>query len=173
MNISETSDLFKKLKTKTEKKNEIKIYENFIKILLALESKDLTKNQRQSIEKKLETLKLNVKPTNHKKYFKRKLTEFMKYLKDEHSFVPEKYYLEMGMGIGMCWGVALGGSLSVFNLDMESNPIVFGLIIGMCIGMFIGTNMDTKAKKEGRVLKNTKYKTNRPIRDSMKSWQAR
>lgn len=147
MNIEETIKLFKKLKSGTDNKYEIKIYKNFIDILSELNNRNLKEEQKQSIEKKLELLELNFNPENGKKYYRRKLAAFKKYLKDEFSLISKGYYTAIGMSLGMCFGVALGST--IFGLSMGTST---GLVIGMIIGLAVGKSMDTHAEKVGRVL---------------------
>lgn len=148
MNIIETIKLFEKLITETENKYEIKIYKNFNGILSDLKNRELKEKQIQSIEKELDILKLKANPEKRKRYFKRKLTTFKVYLKKELSLISKGYYTAIGMSLGMCFGVALGSS--VFGLSSGTSS---GLAIGMLIGIVIGRKLDTKAEKEGRVLK--------------------
>ena len=147
MNINEASGFFKSLITETDKKSEIRVYEKFIGILSDLKNRKLTEKQLKSIEEELDTLKIKANPENRKKYFNQKLTEFKKYLKAQFSFISEGYYTGIGMSLGMSFGVAFGAA---FRNDLG---ITYGLISGMLVGLIIGAVMDSKAKKEGRVLK--------------------
>ncbi len=155
MNINEANDFFKSLITGTDKKSELKVYESFIAILSDLKNKDLTEKQLQSIEEKLDTLKLKANPQNRKKHFKRKYTEFTTYLKDEFSLITEGYYTGIGMVFGMMFGTSLG---IVFGTSFEAGTgtaigLSMGTGIGMTIGMMFGAAKDSEAKKQGRVLK--------------------
>ena len=89
MKLSEASEFLKSLITQTNEKSEIRIYEKFIAILSDLKSRGLTKKQLQSIEEELDTLKLKANPENRKNHLKRKLAEFIKYLKKEFSLISE------------------------------------------------------------------------------------
>lgn len=144
MTIIAANDFFKNLITNTQEKSEIKVYQKFIAILTDLESKVLTKDQLQSIEKELDTLNLNIHSKNKKKYFNQKLTIFIKFLKKSFSLITEGYYTAIGISLGMGFGVAFGATFS---------NVSYGLIIGMMIGLIVGASMDSKAKKEGKVLK--------------------
>jgi hypothetical protein len=144
MTINAAYDLFKNLITEAQEKSEVKVYNKFIAILTDLESKVLTNEQLQSIEKELDTLDLNVNAENKKKHFKHKLTKFIKFLKKTFSLITEGYYTAIGMSLGMSFGVAFGAAFSNVSL---------GLIIGMLIGLIVGASMDSKAKKDGKVLK--------------------
>jgi len=148
MNINEVSDLFNSLITATDKKSEIRVYKGFIGILNDLENKNLTEKQIQLIEEELDALKLKANPENRKKYFSQKLTEFKKYLKDKFSFISEGYYTGIGLSLGISFGVTFG---------VVYGKVPYGMILGMLLGLTIGAVMDSKAKKEGRVL-NTKLK---------------
>jgi len=144
MNINEASDFFKSLISETDKNSEIRVYERFIGILSDLKNRDLTEKQLQSIEKELDTLNLNVSSENRKKHFKEKLNLFIKYLKEKFSLISEGYYTAIGISLGMSFGVAFGAAF---------NNVSYGLIFGMLIGLIVGAAMDSKAKKEGKVLR--------------------
>jgi len=142
MKINATSDFFKNLLTETKEKSEIRVYKKFIAILSDLINKDLTEKPLKLIEDELETLNLN--PVNRKKYFKQKFNEFTTFLKDKLSLISEGYYTSIGISLGLCFGVAFGAAFK---------NVSYGLIFGMLIGLAIGTSLDSKAKKEGKVLK--------------------
>ena len=147
MTINNTIIFFESLLIRTDKKSELKVYENFITILSDLKNKDLSDGQLQSIEVELDNLKLKSNPKNKKRHFSKKLTAFKKYLKEELSLISEGYYTTIGMSLGMSLGVAIGASFG------ESTGIALGISLGMLIGLAIGRNKDAEAKKEGRVLK--------------------
>ena len=143
MKINTASDFFKNLITETGDKSEIRVYEKFITILSDLKNRDLTQEQMKSIEEELDSLNFNANSNNRKKHFKQKLNQFIKYLKEKLSLISKGYYTAIGMSLGMSFGVAFGAAL-----ENVSN----GLIFGMLIGLIIGARMDSKAKKEGKVL---------------------
>ena len=148
MNINEASELLKRLISESYNKSEIKVYQSFLNILSALKNRELTPEEMRFIEEKLDELKLTAYADNRKKYLKRKLNEFKKYLTAEFSLITEGYYTAIGMSLGMTFGVALGQT--IFGADMG---IGLGISIGMLIGLIIGRNLDAKAEKQGRVLK--------------------
>ena len=143
MNISETSNYFKTLIKGTTEKSEIRIYEKFIAILSDLENMKLTKEQLISIEEEIQTLNLKASPENKKIFFKQKLAEFKKYLKHKLSLISEGHYTAIGMSLGTSFGVVFG--------VIYAN-ISYGLIFGLLFGLMIGAVMDSKAKKQNRVL---------------------
>jgi len=143
MKINIASDFFKILITETEEKSEIKVYEKFIAILSDLKNRDLSQQQKQLIEEKLDSLNFNEKSNNRKKHFKQKLNLFIKFLKEKLSLISKGYYTAIGMSLGMSFGVAFGAAFE---------NVSYGLVFGMLIGLIIGATMDSKAKKEGKVL---------------------
>lgn len=145
MSIKEASDFFEGLLRTTDKKSERKIYENFMGILSDLDNRALDVEQLESIEKELEILDLKANTDNRKRYLRKKLGAFKKYLKAQFSFVTEGYYLAIGISLGVAFGAAFG---SAFNVGL-------GVSFGMVIGLIIGQNMDAKAKKQNLVLKTT------------------
>ena len=144
MNINDACNFFKKLITETDEKSEIRVYHKFITILSDLENRELTDEQLQSIEKELDSLNLNASSENRKKHFMKKLNLFIKYLKEKFSLISEGYYTAIGISLGLSFGVAFGAAF---------NNVSYGLIFGMLIGLIVGASMDSKAKKEGKVLK--------------------
>ena len=148
MNIIEASDLFNTLISNTDKRSEIKVYQNFLEILSALKNRDLTQEEIRSIEEELDILKLKDYPENKKKYLRRKRDKFKEYLKTEFSLITEGYYTGIGLALGISFGVAIGAS--IFG---QSSGSSLGISIGMVVGLIIGRVMDNKAEKENRVLK--------------------
>ena len=150
MTLQEAYNLFESLKKETTKKSEIKIYEKFLHILSELKNREFSKDEIQSIESELDSLNLESNPGNKKKYFKKALSKFEKYLKDTFSLTTKRYYTELGIALGASFGILFG---VVFLSSWErSMGISLGLIIGSGIGGAIGRSMDVKAKNEGSVL---------------------
>ncbi|MFT6338376.1 MAG: hypothetical protein ACJATI_005149 [Halioglobus sp.] len=137
--------LFDDLKSETDNRSEIKVYENFIGIISELDNKGLDTDELEDIEYNLDTLGLHSIQDNRKKFYKKNLGEFKKYLKDEFSLISEGYYTGLGMALGLAFGVAFGSAIGASN----------GLIFVMLIGLVIGASMDSEAKKQNRVLKTT------------------
>lgn len=148
MKINEASDLLKSLIKETTKKSDIKVYQSFLGILTALKNRELTQEDIRSIEEELDILKLKEYPENKKKYLRRKLNEFKKFLKTEFSLISEGHYTSIGIGIGMTMGIAIG--TSIFGAE---SGVALGISLGMVFGLAIGRNMDNQAEKENRVLK--------------------
>ncbi len=63
--------------------------------------REFSKDEIQSIETELGNLSLKSNPENRKKYFKKALTKFEKYLKDTFSLTSKGYYAELGIALGM------------------------------------------------------------------------
>jgi len=153
MTINEASDFFKNFIIGTNEKSEKKVYEKFIEILSDLKNRDLTEKQLQSIEKKLDNLKLKANPEHRKKYFKQKLIEFTQFLKDVLSLITEGHYTGLGISLGMTFGMVFGMMFGmIFGVDSGTNGLIYGLVFGMIIGLIIGSNMDSNAKRQGKVL---------------------
>ena len=147
MEITEASDFLESLRNKTDKRSEIKIYENFVEILSALKGKNLTEEQIQSIEKELDKLELKANPENRKKYFKQRLSKLKTFLKDNFSLITTGYYAIMGASYGILLGVLLEASFGmVFQRSL-------GICLGLIIGFFVGQYMDKAAEKQNRVLR--------------------
>ena len=150
MTLKNAFNFFESLVSETSKKSEIKVYQEFIQIINGLEKKNLSEDEIQSIEIELDRLNLKSNPENRKKYFKKTLSKFEKYLKDTFSLTSKGYYTNLYSGLGLSFGLLFGVAI-LSNLE-RSLGISLGLIGGMLIGLIIGRNMDSKAVAEGRVL---------------------
>lgn len=150
MTLQTAYNLFESLITETTKKYEIRVYEKFLHILSELKAREFTKDEIHSIEMELDRLNLNSNPENRKKYFKKALRKFEKYLKDAFSLTPNGHYTNLGIGLGSSFGILFG---IVFLSSLErSLGIALSLSIGMLIGLIIGRTMDTQAKTAGKML---------------------
>lgn len=150
MTLQEACDFFESLKNETTKKYEIKVYEKFLHMLSKLKNREFSKDEIQSIETELDRLNLESNPGNKKKYFKKALSTFEKFLKDTFSLTSEGYYTNIGVSMGAAFGIVAG---VVFGERFEKSlGLALGISIGMLIGAIIGRSMDAKAKSEGRMI---------------------
>jgi len=154
MKLSEALDFLENLIEETNNKSESKIYQGFINVLSNLKNRELTEQQVNSIELKLDSLDLSANSKNRKKYLNRKFTEFTTYLKKEFSFVTAGYYTGIGMIYGMIFGPGLGLVLgTAFGGGTGTGiGLSIGAGIGMVFGMMFGAAKDAEAKKQNRVL---------------------
>jgi len=150
MTLQEAYNFFESLKTETTKKYEIKVYEKFLHMLTELKIREFSKDEIQSIELELDRLNLKSNPENKKKYFKKALGKYEKYLKETFSLTAKAYYQKLYGGLGLLFGLLFG---VVFLSSLErSLGISLGLIGGMVVGSLIGRNMDSQAKAAGNIL---------------------
>ena len=150
MTLQEALNILGNLKTETSKKYEIKVYDRFLYILNGLGKREFSKDELQLIEIELDSLHLESKPKNRKKYFKKALSKFEKYLKDKFSLTSKGYYTNMYGGVGLSFGLLFG--IILFSKWERSLGISMGLLFGMLIGSTIGKFIDAKAIREDRVL---------------------
>ena len=150
MTIQEAYNFFESLKTETTKKYEIKVYKKFLHILNGLKVREFSKDEIQSLEMELDSLNLASKPEYRKKYFKKALTKFEKYLMDTFNLISKGYYTNLYGGFGLSFGLLFG--VVFLSIWERSLGISMGLIFGMLIGSTIGRSIDVKAISEGRVL---------------------
>jgi len=150
MKLQESYNFFESLRTETTKKYEIRVYEKFLHILTELKTRKFSKDEIQSIETELDSLNLKSNPESKKKYFKKALSKFEKFLKDTFSLTSKGHYAELCGGLGMLFGVVAG--ILIGERSEKSLGIAVGISLGMLIGLFIGSQMDAKAKKENRVI---------------------
>lgn len=150
MTLQEAYNLFESLITETTGKNEIGLYEDFLRILTELKDRKFSKDEIQSIEAELDRLNLGSNPENRKKHYKKVRIKFEKYLKDTFSLISKGHYTKLGIGLGSTFGILFG---IVFLSNVErSLGIALGLSFGMFIGLIIGRIMDSQAKAAGRML---------------------
>ncbi|MCF8374623.1 MAG: hypothetical protein K9H64_23595 [Bacteroidales bacterium] len=150
MTLQEANNFFESLKNETTTKSEIRIYEKFLHIITQLKSRAFTKEELQTIEAELDSLKLNSNPENKKKYFKKALSKFESYLKDAFSFTSKWYYTILGIVFGPAFGVLLG--VLIGGYFERSLGVSFGISIGLLIGMLVGGYMDARVKAAGNML---------------------
>ncbi|MFT6857259.1 MAG: hypothetical protein ACJA0X_003247 [Cyclobacteriaceae bacterium] len=150
MTLQEAHNFFESLKTKTTKKYEIRVYEKFFRILTNLKNREFSKDEIHSIETELDHLNLKSNPDNRKKYFKKRLSTFEKYLQETFSLTTKEYYQKLYGGLGLVFGM-LFGVVFLSNLD-RSIGISLGLIGGTVVGSLIGRHMDARAKIAGNML---------------------
>lgn len=151
MKIDIAIDLFEGLKTRTDKKSEIKIYTKFQDLLISIKNKGLEECELKAIEEKLDTLELNAQPSKPRRYFRKKFNALVSFLQKEFSYVQPGYYKGLYMALGMTFGVAIGASIGS-SMD-QSSGTALGLSLGMALGLVLGQAKDKAAEKDGLVLK--------------------
>jgi len=150
MTLKNALNYFKNLVSKASKKSEIKVYQEFIRIITELEKRDLSETEIHSLETTLDTLGLNSANTNHKKHFNKALKRFKKYLRDAFSLTTKGYYTNIGIALGSSFGILFG---IVFLSSFErSLGITLGILIGMVTGLIIGRNLDAEAEASGKTV---------------------
>ena len=148
MTIKESKEFLKNLLDQSTKSREIKIYNKFIGILMSIEKREFSTYQIVLIEKELSILNLKQPTKNRKKYIGKKLSAFVQYLESEHSILLEGHYADLGLKMGLVFGMALG--TFIFR---DSGAGATGMCFGMLIGNIIGRYMDKEAAKQNQVLK--------------------
>ena len=150
MTLQAAYNFFESLKTETNKKYEIKVYEKFLHILSELKIREFSKEEIQSIETELESLNSKSNPENRKKYFKKALSKFEKYLKDTFSLTSKGYYTNTSVSLGILFGVVFG--VLIGERFEKSLGVSFGICMGLFIGAYIGRRRDAQAKAAGNML---------------------
>jgi hypothetical protein len=146
MTLKNALNYFKSLVSETRKKSEIKVYQDFIQIISSLEKRELSETEIQAIETELDALDLNSATAPNKRYYKKALQQFKKYLKNAFSLTTKGYYTNMGVGLGTLFGVLFG---VVFLGSFERS---MGISLGMLMGLLIGRHLDAQAEASGMVV---------------------
>ena len=148
MTILEAIEFLKNLLDESAKSKEIKIYNKFIGVLMSLEKREFSTHQIELIEKELTILNLKQPTKNRIKFIRKKLREFVQYLESDYSILLEGHYADLGLKMGLVFGMALG--IVIFRDNGGSST---GMCLGMLIGYVIGKFMDKEAAKQNQVLK--------------------
>lgn len=150
MTLKKALDYFKSIVSKTSNKSEIRIYKEFIRILTSLEERDLSVSEIKAIETELKRLNLDDAVDHNKRYYKKALTQFEKFLKDTFSLTSKGYYTKIGIALGMTFGL-LFGVVILSHLE-RSMGIALGVSLGMFVGLLIGRYLDAKALSSGNMV---------------------
>ncbi len=129
-----------------------KRYDGFAGLISELNSRDLPVSVVDNLNK--EIAHLNTISSTDKQFsrlLRKKKSFVLKLLEKELKLVPNHYYRNQWMVLGMpVFGLPMG---VVFGAALGNMGFLgIGLPIGMAIGLGVGSGMDEKAKKEGRQL---------------------
>jgi F0F1-type ATP synthase assembly protein I len=155
MKINDLKDFFEKQKEITKRESEKKMYSGIALIISELKCKNLSKQQWESIENQIETLQLTQIARKRNRGLKKKRNQLLNFLKNNFSFIPEKYYTGLGMSLGYPLGAAVGMTFGII-IDVPTGMIygmILGALIGLIAGILIGKMKDNQAEKENRVIK--------------------
>lgn len=150
MTIQEAFNFLEGLKNKTISKSEIKIYENFLNLLIKLKDREFSQGEIESIETKLDSLNLESNLGSRKKVFAKLLKEFKNYLKEKHSLISKGYYTNIGITYGAAFGIVAG--VIIGERFEKSLGLALGIGIGMLIGLFVGRSKVAKVNIKNRML---------------------
>ena len=128
-----------------------KKFVHFEELIIELKGKELPDGIIESINNYIENI--NSAPiTELKKQIRISQYAVLKLLEKELKLVAVNYYRNLWMALGMSmFGVPFG---VVIGMSLDNMAFLgTGIPIGMIIGMVMGSQMDAKAKKEGRQLK--------------------
>lgn len=155
MKINDLKDFFEKQKEKTKSKSDKNVYLGLSCIISDLQSKGLSEQQWESVENEIETLELTEVASERNKGLKKKLNQLVKFLKNNFSFIPEKYYTSLGMSMGLAIGAGIGMVFGII-LGVPTGMIygmILGAMVGLVAGLLLGKIKDDQAEKENRVIK--------------------
>jgi|AntRauTorcE11897_2_1112592.scaffolds.fasta_scaffold85676_1 hypothetical protein len=126
------------------------VYSQFSKLIDELRTRDLPNKVIEDINSEVD--KLNDTPSDKLKNAVRKSqTRILRVVERETKVVPINYYRNLWIALGMAaFGIPIGVALGTSLGSMAY--LALGLPIGMSIGIAVGTNLDKKAKTEGRQL---------------------
>lgn len=132
---------------KTEKR-----YSQFKSLILELNSKELTTEVELIINQHIDVLnKFSGSDKELTSLINKSINGTLTILREKLKIVPKNYYMGIWTAIGIAaFGIPIGVAFGTALGNMAFMGIGIGM--GLPIGIAVGTNMDTKAKKEGRQL---------------------
>jgi len=142
MKIQEIKLLIKSELSKENSKKAHKVYLHFYELLDSLLAKELDLAQWTIIEVELDAFISSENGLVPFKKFKKQVALFTQFLQKEFKFTPPNYFMQLGIGVGMCFGVTFG---TMSNIGM-------GISLGMLIGLAIGKLLDNQALEKGLVI---------------------
>lgn len=135
-----------------EKSKAFNAYQQLVKLLNALEVKELPTETVDLINHEIEQLNsVSDIDKNFINAIKEKENSIIKLIEKKHKIVPKNYYRKLWMLLGMSvFGIPIGAAfgLSVGNFGM----LAIGIGIGLALGVGVGSSLDKKAFNEGRQL---------------------
>ncbi len=150
MQLKIALDFFNSLRSDTEDKKALKLYDQYILILEDLVNRELTATQIQVIEQELEKLPMDVALADRKASLKKYLATFQKFLNQKIALVMKGHYSNAFGGGGLLFGMILG---LFFNVFLQTQfGLIAGTVGGLFIGWMIGSSLDKEAIGQGRVL---------------------
>jgi hypothetical protein len=127
-------------------------YQQLVKLLKALEVKELPTETVDLINHEIEQLNsISDIDKNFVNATKEMENRIIKLIEKKYKIVPKNYYRKLWMVLGVsAFGIPMGVAfgLSIGNFGM----LAIGIGIGMAIGVGVGSSMDKKAFNEGRQL---------------------
>lgn len=136
----------------TQNPKAVKAYQQLNALVSALESKELPDETVGLIDQVIDQLNAMSETEEYfVKTIKQKEKELLKLVEKKHRIVPQNYYRNLWMVVGMsAFGLPAG---LAFGLSMGNMGLMgIGLPIGMAVGIGVGLSMDKKAFDEGRQL---------------------
>ncbi|MCR9226380.1 MAG: hypothetical protein NXH90_03030 [Flavobacteriaceae bacterium] len=127
-------------------------YEQFERLVIEIKKKKLPEEIKRVINKHITHLN-SVRDTGRtlRNEIRKEQSKIVGVLAQKLKIVPKNYFKKTWFVLGMMvFGLPIGAALGVSLGNMAFLGI--GLPIGMSIGLAMGSNMDKKAKQEGRQL---------------------
>ncbi len=133
-------------------KKAAKKFQCYRSLIDELRTKELSPDVVETVNKEIAGINAHAE---HDRGFIKKIRKsqykILRLVEKQLKLVAKNHYRNMWLALGMTtFGLPLG---IVYGLAMDNLGLLgLGLPIGMVIGMAIGSNMDKKAKEEGRQL---------------------
>ena len=127
-------------------------YHQMSQLLAELRTRELSPEVINSINTEVEAINAETGSEKAQRAkLKKSQTRILKLIEKELKLVTKNHYRNLWTALGMSvFGIPLGVAFGASLGNMAYLGI--GLPIGLAIGMAVGTNMDQKAKEEGRQL---------------------
>lgn len=156
MNFDTTIAFLTQKKSNSTNESEIQTCQRFLVILKDLDSKNLSMDKIESIEREIKILGLEAKAKNEATYLQQRLRDFERYLQRNFKFRPVNYHSSFGIILGLSFGIAIGLSIGSLFEGLLGLVISVTIIttIGGFTGHFLGNKKDLQFEKSGRLYNN-------------------
>jgi hypothetical protein len=150
------NDAYKTLEgrlTQSDQKSRKKIYEQLLGALNNLKERDLSADERESVEESLDRLQLHDTDGMSVRELRSRKNGFLKDTRKALSLIPEGHYMALGLAFGVAFGGLISSILQGFaGIPEGTSGTGVGVGFGLVAGYLIGNYLDTEARKRNRVL---------------------
>jgi hypothetical protein len=153
MKINDAYKILKGRLAQSDQKSLNKIYQELLGALNNLKERDLSADERQSIETSLDSLRLQDADGISIGELRGRKNRFLKDTRKALSLISEDHYMALGLAFGVAFGGLISSVLQGFaGIPEGTSGTGVGVGLGLVAGYLIGNYLDIEARKQNRVL---------------------